>query len=75
MKLKSIIAAFTALVLLLSSTACLSGCSKEKREASAVIEDIITYHGCYDKQADAKVNELLNELKSMDDNKVDLIDK
>lgn len=66
MKLKSIIAAFTALVLLLSSTACLSGCTQEKREASAVIEDIITYHGCYDKQADAKVNELLNELSGID---------
>lgn len=43
---------------------CFTGC--EKRKASAVIEDIITYHGCYDKQADAKVNELLNELNDID---------
>ena len=45
---------------------CFVGCGKEKREASAVIEDIITYHGCYDKQADAKVDELLGELGEID---------
>ena len=45
---------------------CFVGCGKEKREADAVIEDIITYHGCYDKQADAKVDELLGELGEID---------
>ncbi len=66
MKTKSIIAALTAVVMIFTSTACLSGCTKEKREASAVIEDIITYHGCYDTLADAKVDELLGELNDID---------
>ena len=66
MKTKSIIAALTAVVMIFTSTACLSGCTKEKREASAVIEDIITYHGCYDTLSDAKVDELLGELNDID---------
>lgn len=66
MKTKSIIEALTAVVMIFTSTACLSGCTKEKREASAVIEDIITYHGCYDTLADAKVDELLGELNDID---------
>jgi uncharacterized SAM-binding protein YcdF (DUF218 family) len=44
-----------------------AGCQKaEKRKTSAVIEDIITYHGCYDTKADKKVSELLSELNDID---------
>ena len=38
-----------------------------KRTADDVIEDIIEYHGCYDREADDKVEELLTELTAMDE--------
>ena len=36
------------------------------RPADAIIEDIVTYHGSYGKEADGKVSELLSELSSTD---------
>ena len=36
------------------------------RTADAIIQDIITYHGCYDHKADTKVSELLDELNTVD---------
>ena len=36
------------------------------RTTDAIIQDIITYHGCYDHEADAKVSELLDELNTVD---------
>ena len=36
------------------------------RSNDAIIQDIITYHGCYDHEADTKVNELLDELNTVD---------
>ena len=36
------------------------------RTADNIIEDIITYHGCYGDKADAKVDELLAELAKLD---------
>ena len=56
----------TVILSVILAVMCFVSCTKEKREASAVIEDIITYHGCYDTQADVKVNELLNELNDID---------
>ena len=46
-----------------------AGCGQSSvpaREADAIIQDIITYHGCYDHEADAKVGELLDELSAAD---------
>ena len=56
----------TVILSVILAVMCFVSCTKEKREASAVIEDIIIYHGCYDTQADVKVNELLNELNDID---------
>ena len=56
----------TVILSVIIAVMCFVSCTKEKREASAVIEDIITYHGCYDTQADAKVDELLSELNDID---------
>lgn len=42
----------------------LSGCGG--RAPETVIEEIITYHGCYGAQADEKVGKLLHELKKQD---------
>ena len=39
------------------------------RTDKEVIQDIIIYHGCYGDKADAKVTELLNELRSIDSRK------
>jgi hypothetical protein len=46
----------------------MTGCgkTKEPRRADEIIEEIITYHGCYGDQADEKVNELLDELTKQD---------
>ena len=44
---------------------CFSGAAA--RTADDVIEDIIEYHGCYDREADEKVDELLTELTDMDE--------
>ena len=38
----------------------------ESRTADDIIEEIITYHGCYGDKADAKVDELLAELTNLD---------
>lgn len=56
----------TVILSVIIAVMCFVSCTKEKREASAVIEDIIKYHGCYDSQADAKVSELLSELNDID---------
>ncbi len=46
---------------------CCTGCTKNKPvPADTLIEQIITYHGCYGDRADAKVQELLAELKKTD---------
>lgn len=44
------------------------GCGKpqEPRPTDEIIEDIITYHGCYGDQADTKIQELLGELNEQD---------
>ena len=57
-------AAFAAAMMLCS----MGGCSikKEPRPAEEIIEEIITYHGCYGDQADAKVEKLLAELTKQD---------
>ena len=39
---------------------------RDSRTADDIIEDIITYHGCYGDKADAKVDELLAELTEKD---------
>ena len=44
---------------------CFSGAAA--RTADDVIEEIIEYHGCYDREADEKVDELLTELTDMDE--------
>ena len=44
---------------------CFAGSAK--RTPDDVIEDIIEYHGCYDREADGKVDELLAELTAMDE--------
>ncbi len=38
----------------------------QKRTDAQIIEEIVTYHGCYGDKADAKVDELLNELNGID---------
>ncbi len=38
----------------------------QNRTADLVIEELITYHGSYDKKADTKVKELLSELDKID---------
>ena len=40
--------------------------SEAGRTADVVIEELITYHGCYGDEADGKVEELLRELSEMD---------
>ena len=46
---------------------CITGCSKPApRPANEIIEEIITYHGCYGDEADVKVQELLGELTTID---------
>ena len=37
-----------------------------RRGADDIIEDIVVYHGCWDREADAKVEELLGELTAAD---------
>ncbi len=64
--MKKVLSVFSILLIIVS---CLSGCAesqKSERKAEKVIEDIITYHGCYDEKADDKVNELLAELNGID---------
>lgn len=53
-------------VMVFSMAACGQQSSKPQRTADAIIEDIITYHGCYDKEADGKVDALLKELQAVD---------
>ena len=38
----------------------------QERTAEQIIEEIVTYHGCYGDAADAKVSELLDELNAVD---------
>ena len=61
---RRLFAAVSAAVLACSMTGC--GKTKEPRRADEIIEEIITYHGCYGDQADEKVNELLDELTEQD---------
>ena len=64
---KRLCAALLAAALL---TGALTGCAGKKktapRTAEAVIEEIITCHGCYGHEADGKVAELLTELEGLD---------
>lgn len=63
-------ALFLAAVLLAGSlTGCGSSSSVGKRTDQQIIEEIITYHGCYGDQADGKVHELLTELSASDSQK------
>ena len=52
-------------VLVFSFAGCGQG-NAPARTTDAIIQDIITYHGCYDHEADAKVSELLDELNTVD---------
>lgn len=55
-----------------------SGCGQNnspQRAADEIIQDIITYHGCYDKEADSKVGELLAELDAADSRQGELWNK
>ena len=55
-----------------------SGCGQNNapaRAAEEIIQDIITYHGCYDKEADTKVSELLAELDAVDSRQGELWQK
>ena len=61
---RRLFAAVSAAVLACSMTGCSK--TKEPRRADEIIEEIITYHGCYGDQADEKVNELLDELTEQD---------
>ena len=61
--MKRFISFAAAVTLALTGTACQQ---KAPRPAQEIIEDIITYHGCYDTAADAKVDSLLTELKTQD---------
>lgn len=48
---------------------CLTGCgnsASQPRTADQIIEEIITYHGCYGEKADEKVDSLLKELTEQD---------
>ena len=60
----------TAILAAAALLCCLPGCSGASsaapRSDQAVIQDIITYHGCYGEQADGKVRELLDELNGID---------
>ncbi len=61
-------------VILSAVLACgMNGCGQKESSASSssvsadkLIEQIITYHGCYGSEADDKVNSLLSELKKTD---------
>ncbi len=71
---KTISACMIIAVLILS----LSGCGQNNapvRAAEEIIQDIITYHGCYDKEADSKVSELLAELDAVDSRQGELWQK
>ena len=57
----------TVIVLGAALIALLCFAGSAKRTADDVIEDIIEYHGCYDREADEKVDELLTELTAMDE--------
>ena len=48
-----------------TSAAAVNAQENESRTADDIIEDIITYHGCYGDKADAKVGELLAELAEL----------
>ena len=52
-------------VLVFSFAGCGQG-NAPARTTDAIIQDIITYHGCYDHEADTKVSELLDELNIVD---------
>jgi hypothetical protein len=54
-----------ALILAVLMAFCFVGC-QPPRETGEIIEDIITYHGCYGDKADEKVSALLDELNSVD---------
>ena len=48
---------------------CLTGCgnsASQPRTADQIIEEIVTYHGCYGEKADEKVDSLLKELTEED---------
>ena len=59
--MKKPVAVLSALML----AACCTGCGAERTE-SQIIEEIITYHGCYGSEADEKVGKLLKELEKKD---------
>ena len=66
--MKAIKSIILSAVLVIGLTGCGREQSSEAPSASAdeLIEQIITYHGCYGAQADEKVNSLLAELKETD---------
>ena len=69
MKGKKILAAAAAALMALSVTACSTTKTTSQpaeRTDTQVIEEIITYHGCYGDEADIKVQELLGELTTID---------
>ncbi len=57
-----------ALLLALSLLCLCAGCGarKEKRSSRAIIEEMVADYGSYGDEADARVGELLKELKSVD---------
>lgn len=61
-----IILVLAAAVLLCSFTGCAHHSTADEITADTLIEQIVTYHGCYGEQADGKVNSLLAELKKKD---------
>lgn len=61
--IKKTCAIFSTAMMLCSMGSC---GKSEPRSTDEIIEDIITYHGCYGDQADAKVSELLGELTEQD---------
>ena len=61
-----IIRMLAAAVLLCGLTGCAKKSTADGITADDLIEQIITYHGCYGEQADDKVNSLLAELKKKD---------
>ena len=66
--MKKAICLIVSALLIVGCTGCADKAEKtaDTASADALIEQIITYHGCYGEQADEKVNSLLTELKKCD---------
>ncbi len=66
--MKKAIRLIASALLICGCTGCADKTEKatDTASADALIEQIITYHGCYGAQADEKVNSLLAELKKCD---------